>query len=81
MATDPVTACHTNAGKWIYGFLVGAIAIIIRCYNTGFPEGAMLSVLLMNCFAPFIDWCVVQVNINRRLKRIRIPASSNDNAL
>ncbi|MDE5774272.1 MAG: NADH:ubiquinone reductase (Na(+)-transporting) subunit B [Muribaculaceae bacterium] len=70
MATDPVTACHTNTGKWIYGFLVGAVAIIIRCYNTGFPEGAMLSVLLMNCFAPLIDWCVVERNISRRRRRI-----------
>ncbi len=69
MATDPVTACHTNTGKWIYGFLVGAIAIMIRCYNTGFPEGAMLSVLLMNCFAPLIDWFVVESNIRRRLRR------------
>lgn len=70
MATDPVTACHTNVGKWIYGFLVGVIAIIIRCYNTGFPEGAMLSVLLMNCFAPLIDWCVVETNIRKRSKRL-----------
>lgn len=70
MATDPVTACHTNAGKWIYGFLVGVVAILIRCYNTGFPEGAMLSVLLMNCFAPLIDWCVVEANVRRRMRRI-----------
>lgn len=70
MATDPVTACRTEIGKWIYGFLIGAIAIIIRCYNTGYPEGAMLAVLLMNCFAPLIDWCVVNSNINRRLKRL-----------
>lgn len=69
MATDPVTACRTNIGKYIYGFLIGAIAIIIRCYNTGYPEGAMLAVLLMNCFAPLIDYCVVNANINRRLKR------------
>lgn len=69
MATDPVTACRTNIGKYIYGFLIGAIAIIIRCYNTGYPEGAMLAVLLMNCFAPLIDYCVVNSNIRRRLKR------------
>lgn len=69
MATDPVTACRTNIGKYIYGFLIGAIAILIRCYNTGYPEGAMLAVLLMNCFAPLIDYCVVNANINRRLKR------------
>lgn len=70
MATDPVTACRTEIGKYIYGFLIGAIAMIIRCYNTGYPEGAMLAVLLMNCFAPLIDWCVVNSNINRRLKRL-----------
>ncbi|MCM1377602.1 MAG: NADH:ubiquinone reductase (Na(+)-transporting) subunit B [Clostridium sp.] len=69
MATDPVTSCRTSIGKWIYGFLVGAIAILIRCYNTGYPEGAMLAVLLMNCFAPLIDWCVVNSNIRRRMKR------------
>lgn len=71
MATDPVTACRTNTGKYIYGFLIGVIAIVIRCYNTGYPEGAMLAVLLMNCFSSLIDWCVVRVNIKRRMKRIR----------
>ncbi len=71
MATDPVTAARTNTGKWIYGFLIGVIAIVIRTYNTGYPEGAMLAVLLMNCFAPLIDWCVVQANIRRRMKRLK----------
>lgn len=71
MATDPVTACRTTLGKYIYGFLIGAVAIIIRCYNTGYPEGAMLSVLLMNCFAPLIDYCVVNANIKKRLNRVR----------
>lgn len=70
MATDPVTSCRTNVGKYIYGFLIGVIAILIRCYNTGYPEGAMLSVLLMNCFAPLIDWCVVNANIRRRMSRM-----------
>ena len=70
MATDPVTAARTNTGKYIYGFLIGAIAIIIRTYNTGYPEGAMLAVLLMNCFAPLIDWCVVQANMRRRMHRL-----------
>lgn len=70
MATDPVTACRTESGKLIYGFLIGVIAIIIRCYNTGYPEGAMLAVLLMNSFASLIDWCVVRVNIKRRMSRI-----------
>ncbi|MCM1370051.1 MAG: NADH:ubiquinone reductase (Na(+)-transporting) subunit B [Candidatus Amulumruptor caecigallinarius] len=69
MATDPVTACRTNTGKYIYGALIGVIAIIIRCYNTGYPEGAMLAVLLMNCFAPLIDYCVVNANIRRRMRR------------
>lgn len=72
MATDPVTACRTNTGKVIYGFLCGAIAILIRCYNTGYPEGAMLAVLLMNCFASLIDYCVVNVNVRRRRKRAMI---------
>ncbi len=69
MATDPVTAARTTTGKYIYGFLIGAIAIIIRTYNNGYPEGAMLAVLLMNVFAPLIDYCVVQANIRRRLRR------------
>lgn len=72
MATDPVTACRTNIGKWVYGFLIGTMAIVIRCFNTGFPEGAMLAVLLMNCFAPLIDYCVVNSNIKRRLSRAGI---------
>lgn len=71
MATDPVTACHTNTGKYIYGFLTGAIAMLIRCYNTGYPEGAMLAVLLMNCFASLIDHAVVSANIRRRLARVK----------
>jgi len=71
MATDPVTACRTNTGKVIYGFLIGVMAMIIRCYNTGYPEGAMLAVLLMNCFASLIDWCVVRANIRRRLNRVK----------
>lgn len=69
MATDPVTAARTGIGKYIYGFLVGVIAILIRVYNTGYPEGAMLAVLLMNALAPLIDYCVVQLNINRRMRR------------
>ena len=69
MATDPVTASRTNAGKLVYGFLIGVVAVLIRTYNNGYPEGAMLAVLLMNAFAPLIDYCVVQRNISRRLKR------------
>ncbi len=71
MATDPVTAARTTVGKYIYGFLIGVVAVIIRVYNTGYPEGAMLAVLLMNCFAPLIDWCVVRANIRRRLNRVK----------
>ena len=69
MATDPVTAAQTNIGKWIYGFLIGAIAILIRVANPGYPEGMMLAILLLNVFAPLIDWCVVAVNIRKRKKR------------
>lgn len=74
MATDPVTAARTGLGKYIYGFLVGVIAILIRVYNNGYPEGAMLAVLLMNAFAPLIDYCVVQANINRRMRRLKAKA-------
>ena len=71
MATDPVTSSQTNTGKYIYGLLIGAMAVIIRCINPGYPEGMMLAILLMNTFAPLIDWCVVQSNIKRRLKRAK----------
>lgn len=74
MATDPVTASRTNCGKYIYGFLIGVIAVLIRCYNNGYPEGAMLAVLLMNSFAPLIDYTVVQSNIRRRLRRLNAKA-------
>jgi len=72
MATDPVTGSQTEKGKWIYGFLIGAIAIIIRVFNPGYPEGMMLSILLLNTFAPLIDHYVVEANIKRRLKRVVI---------
>jgi NADH:ubiquinone oxidoreductase, B subunit len=71
MATDPVTAARTGTGKYIYGLLVGAMAVLIRVYNNGYPEGAMLAVLLGNAFAPLIDYCVVQANINRRIRRLK----------
>ena len=71
MATDPVTAARTGLGKYIYGFMVGVIAVIIRTYNNGYPEGAMLAVLLMNALAPLIDYCVVQTNISRRMRRLK----------
>lgn len=69
MATDPVTSAQTNAGKWIYGLLIGAFAVLLRVLNPAYPEGMMLSILLMNCFAPLIDHCVVARNIRRREKR------------
>ena len=70
MATDPVTSARTETGKYIYGFLIGAMAIVIRVLNPGYPEGMMLSILLMNVFAPLIDYCVMQRNISRRMKRV-----------
>ncbi|MBR1521415.1 MAG: NADH:ubiquinone reductase (Na(+)-transporting) subunit B [Bacteroidaceae bacterium] len=69
MATDPVTSPRTEGGKWIFGFLIGAMAIIIRVLNPGYPEGMMLAILLMNVFAPLFDYCFVQSNINKRAKR------------
>jgi len=75
MATDPVTSSQTNIGKYIYGFLIGAMTVIIRCINPGYPEGMMLAILLMNTFAPLIDWCVVQVNIKHRLNRAKATAN------
>jgi Na+-transporting NADH:ubiquinone oxidoreductase subunit B len=71
MATDPVTASQTNKGKWIYGFLIGFISIMIRVFNPAYPEGVFLAILLMNVFAPTIDHYVVQGNVKRRLKRLK----------
>ena len=70
MATDPVTSARTETGKYIYGFGIGAMTIIIRVLNPGYPEGMMLAILLMNVVAPFIDYCVVQSNVNARAKRV-----------
>lgn len=72
MATDPVTAANTETGKWIYGFLIGVLTVIIRVFNPAYPEGIMLAVLLMNVFAPLIDFYVVQANKKRRLKRATV---------
>ena len=69
MATDPVTASGTNTGKWVYGFMIGAVGIIIRVLNPAYPEGWMLAILLLNVFAPLIDYTVLQNNIKRRLSR------------
>ena len=70
MATDPVTSPRTSGGKYIYGFFIGVLAIIIRAYNPGYPEGMMLAILMGNLIAPLIDYCFVQSNINKRLNRI-----------
>lgn len=71
MATDPVTSARTESGKWVYGFIIGAVAVVIRVMNPGYPEGMMLAILLMNMFAPLIDYCVVQRNISKRMKRLK----------
>ena len=72
MATDPVTSPRTECGKYIYGFLIGFVAIVVRCLNPGYPEGMMLAILLMNVFAALIDYCFVQSNIKRRMKRAAV---------
>lgn len=72
MATDPVTASQTNKGKWIYGFLIGFISIMIRVFNPAYPEGVFLAILLMNVFAPTIDHYVIQGNVKKRMKRGKV---------
>ncbi|MCK4920904.1 MAG: NADH:ubiquinone reductase (Na(+)-transporting) subunit B [Bacteroidales bacterium] len=74
MATDPVSAAQTEKGKWIYGFLVGFLAILIRVLNPAYPEGVMLAILLMNVFAPLIDHYVIEGNVRKRLKRMKLTA-------
>jgi Na+-transporting NADH:ubiquinone oxidoreductase subunit B len=71
MATDPVSAAQTNTGKWIYGFLIGLLGILIRVVNPAYPEGIMMAILFMNVMAPLIDHYVVAANINRRMKRVK----------
>jgi len=68
MATDPVSAAATNTGRWIYGFLIGVLTVLIRVVNPAYPEGVMLSILFMNAFAPLIDYFVVENHIKRRLQ-------------
>lgn len=77
MATDPVTAAQTNIGKWIYGFLIGAFAVMLRVVNPAYPEGMMLAILLMNCFAPLIDHCVIARNIRMRQKRALVTSKAS----
>tara|TARA_R110002167_G_scaffold42097_1_gene128183 strand:+ start:1446 stop:2717 length:1272 start_codon:yes stop_codon:yes gene_type:complete len=71
MATDPVTGAQTNRGKWVYGFLIGFMSVMIRVFNPAYPEGVFLAILLMNVFAPTIDHYVVRGNIKRRMKRLK----------
>ncbi len=72
MATDPVTSAQTETGKWIYGFLIGALCVTIRLFNPGYAEGMMLAILLMNTFAPLIDYCVTSSAVNKRAKKAKI---------
>ncbi|MDG1900642.1 MAG: NADH:ubiquinone reductase (Na(+)-transporting) subunit B [Bacteroidales bacterium] len=76
MATDPVSASQTTKGMFIYGFLIGMIAVLIRVFNPAYPEGMMLAILLMNVFAPLIDHYVIEGNINKRLKRLKAVISN-----
>ena len=69
MATEPVTSAHTEKGKWIYGFMIGVLTVLIRSINPAYPEGVMLAILIMNMFGPLIDYYVVQSNINMRIAR------------
>jgi len=81
MATDPVTGSQTNRGKWIYGFLIGFISVMIRVFNPAYPEGVFLAILLMNVFAPTIDHYVIRGNVKRRMKRLKnavIPVAAQE---
>lgn len=78
MATDPVTSPQTETAKWIYGFLIGAMTLIIRLFNPGYPEGMMLAILLLNTFAPLLDHCVVAANIRRRIKRTTLNRNKDE---
>lgn len=77
MATDPVTAAQTNKGQWIYGFLVGFIAILVRVFNPAYPEGMMMAILFMNVMAPLVDHYVIEGNISKRLKRKKLAVSQS----
>jgi Na+-transporting NADH:ubiquinone oxidoreductase subunit B len=77
MATDPVTGTQTEKGKWIYGFLIGLLAVLVRVLNPAYPEGMMLSILLMNAFAPLIDHYVIEGNIKKRKKRAATAAKNS----
>ncbi len=81
MATDPVPSARTETGKWIYGLLIGFFAICVRVLNPGYPEGMMLSILLMNALAPLIDYFVVEANVSRRTKRANKAAAAHAEAI
>lgn len=72
MATDPVTSCQTETGKWIYGLLIGMLCIVVRLFNPGYAEGMMLAILLLNTFAPLIDHCVTSTHISRKAKKLKV---------
>ena len=77
MATDPVSGSQTEKGKWIYGFLIGVLSVLFRVLNPAYPEGVMLAILLMNLFAPLIDYYVIQSSIKRRLRRAKIATNNS----
>lgn len=81
MATDPVSAAQTTKGKWIYGFLIGFLAVMIRVFNPAYPEGIMLAILLMNVFAPTIDHYVIQSSVKRRKKRVKTATGQVETAV
>ena len=76
MATDPVSGSQTEKGKWVYGFMIGIMSILIRVINPAYPEGVMLAILLMNVFAPLIDYFIIQSTINKRLKRVKVATNN-----
>ena len=84
MVTDPVTSAWTERGKWIYGFLIGFLSVMIRVFNPAYPEGVFLAILLMNVFAPTIDHYVIRANVRKRLKRFKTatiyPQTTDDKA-
>jgi len=77
MATDPVSGAQTEKGKWIYGFLIGVLSVLIRVLNPAYPEGVMLAILLMNVFASLIDYYIIQSNIKKRLRRAKVALNTN----
>jgi Na+-transporting NADH:ubiquinone oxidoreductase subunit B len=77
MATDPVTAAQTTKGQWIYGFLIGFIAILVRVFNPAYPEGVMMAILFMNVMAPLVDHYVIEANISKRFKRNKLATSQS----